>query len=223
MKFLLTSQGLSNKEIKNCFEQEVFRLENKKVAVLYTVKNPGDEQWLQYREQELDEFSLEYDFIDISKEKKVNPKLEEYGIIYVTGGNTFYVLDWLRRSGLCEFLSRAITEKRELLYVGLSAGSMAMGPNIKTAEIEGAGGDENDIGLKNLEGLGVIDWAIYPHYQTGEWGLLEDFFSSKGQPVIALTNEQAIFIDNKASGPIKLLGNSQVLTWGVEEGKIKKD
>ncbi len=221
MRFLLTSQGLSTKEIQQWFLQEVSRLGNKRVAVLYTVKNPGDEKWLQFRKQELSEANLEHDFIDISQKKNIAPSLESYGIVYVVGGNTFYILDCLRKSGGAVFLKKAFKESRELLYVGLSAGSMVMGPNIKTAEIKGSGGDDNDIKLENLAGLGVFDFDIYPHYQPKEIALLEDFFASTDQSVVALADSQAIFIDQEKV--IKLLGGPRVLTLGVGPEKINKN
>lgn len=52
MNLFLASAGLTHDQIKNKFLEEAKKLSNAQLAVLYTVKNPGDEAWLVYRQEE---------------------------------------------------------------------------------------------------------------------------------------------------------------------------
>src|SRR5215213_111973 len=78
--------------------------------------------------------------------------VRETDVLLVNGGDALYLCYWMRQSGLAELLPSLRT-----VWVGLSAGSMVMAPNIG-ADFVGwkppSGGDET---------LGVVDFAIFPH------------------------------------------------------------
>jgi dipeptidase E len=79
------------------------------------------------------------------------PWLERADVLLVNGGDAFYLDRWMRESGLAELLPSL-----DLVYVGLSAGSMVMGPSMAAdfaAWTPAAGG----------EGLGFVDFEIFPH------------------------------------------------------------
>jgi dipeptidase E len=79
--------------------------------------------------------------------------VEETDALLVGGGDPLYLCYWMRQSGLAD-LFPSLTET---IYVGVSAGSLVMGPCI--------GGDVAD--LSPLNGgdstLGLVDFAIFPH------------------------------------------------------------
>ncbi len=81
------------------------------------------------------------------------PTVRETDVLLVGGGDTLYLCYWMRQSGLADLLPSL----RETVYVGLSAGSMVMAPNVGE-EFVGwkppAGGDET---------LGLVDFAMFPH------------------------------------------------------------
>ena len=79
------------------------------------------------------------------------PEVEEADVLLVNGGDTIYLDRWMRESGLAELLPSL-----DLVYVGLSAGSLVMSPavaDIFAAWTRPAGG----------EGLGFVDFEIFPH------------------------------------------------------------
>ena len=69
------------------------------------------------------------------------------------GGDPLYLFYWMQQSGLADLLPSL----DEMVYVGLSAGSMVMAPNIGE-EFVGwrppSGGDKT---------LGLVDFAMFPH------------------------------------------------------------
>ncbi len=81
------------------------------------------------------------------------PLVRETEVLLVNGGDPLYLGYWMRQSGLADLLPSL----RETVYVGLSAGSMVMAPNIG-ADFVGwtppTGGDET---------LGLVDFAMFPH------------------------------------------------------------
>jgi hypothetical protein len=98
MKLLLTSSGFSDESAFNVLSESISHLVNPRMVVLYTIKEPGDEIWLANYEKELNPLGISYDFINISEEKDLSDK-NFYDIYYVAGGNTFYILDRLKKTG----------------------------------------------------------------------------------------------------------------------------
>lgn len=81
------------------------------------------------------------------------PAVKETDVLLVNGGDALYLGHWMRQSGLAELLKSL----RDVVWVGLSAGSMVMAPHIGEDFVvwrPPAGGDE---------GLGVVDFSIFPH------------------------------------------------------------
>jgi dipeptidase E len=73
--------------------------------------------------------------------------------LLVGGGDPLYLSHWMRESGLAELLPSL----PELVYVGVSAGSMVMAPNIGEDFARwrpATGGDRT---------LEVVDFAMFPH------------------------------------------------------------
>jgi dipeptidase E len=81
------------------------------------------------------------------------PMVQETDVLLVGGGDALYLCYWMRQSGLADLLPSL----RDAVWVGLSAGSMAMTPNI----------GEDFVGWKpptgGDEALGIVDFSIFPH------------------------------------------------------------
>ena len=79
------------------------------------------------------------------------PAVEEADVLLVNGGDTIYLDRWMRESGLAELLPSL-----DLVYAGLSAGSLVMSPSV---------GDVFASWTRPVggEGLGVVDFEIFPH------------------------------------------------------------
>jgi dipeptidase E len=79
--------------------------------------------------------------------------VRETDVLLVNGGDPLYLCYWMRQSGLADLLPSL----RETVYVGLSAGSMVMAPNIGEDFVNWrppTGGDRT---------LGLVDFAMFPH------------------------------------------------------------
>jgi len=88
----------------------------------------------------------------IDKESWV-PLVRETDALLVCGGDVLYLHHWMRESGLVDLFPSL----SEMVYVGLSAGSMVMAPHV----------GEEFVGWKPAAGgdsaLGMVDFSIFPH------------------------------------------------------------
>ena len=80
------------------------------------------------------------------------PMVQEIDVLLVNGGDPVFLSYWMRQSGLADLLPSL-----RAVYVGLSAASMVMAPNIGEDFVRWKppeGGDET---------LGLVDFAMFPH------------------------------------------------------------
>ena len=80
------------------------------------------------------------------------PMVQETDVLLVNGGDPLYLCYWMRQSGLADLLPSL-----RAVYVGLSAGSLVMTPNIGEDFVHWkppTGGDET---------LGIVGFSIFPH------------------------------------------------------------
>lgn len=93
--------------------------------------------------------------------KEMNQALKS-DVIYLAGGNTFYFLKHLRESGFMDKLIKYV--RNGGVVAGLSAGAIIMTKNIFLAGYPKHDCDANEVRLKNLNSLGLVDFEFLPHY-----------------------------------------------------------
>ena len=115
-------------------------------------------------------------------------EVKDFDVIYVCGGNTFYLLKKVRETSF----DKVIIEfaKTDKLYLGVSAGSILVCPNIDIASPF----DENDVNLTDLTGLNLTDVIVSPHYCEEEKQIIEDFKKKSQYKVVPLTDNQALLV-----------------------------
>ncbi|MEI8232963.1 MAG: Type 1 glutamine amidotransferase-like domain-containing protein [bacterium] len=84
--------------------------------------------------------------------------LSTYQIIFVAGGNTFYLLDHVRKSGFDVVIKELL--QLGVIYVGSSAGSIIMCPTIEFFRSLDMPSPE----MTDFRGLGIFNQLIIPHY-----------------------------------------------------------
>ncbi|WEV74572.1 Type 1 glutamine amidotransferase-like domain-containing protein [Bifidobacterium sp. ESL0798] len=87
-------------------------------------------------------------------------------IIWVGGGNTFFLLHELKRSGAADLIVEQVAAGKT--YVGVSAGAVVAGPDIdyigKMDERSAAPS------LKDVAGLNLVDFRVVPHLDNPVMG-----------------------------------------------------
>lgn len=190
MKLLLTSTGLTNENIKKFFISQFDRLDDKTACVITSGRTAEEQVYIDESLKEMSDLGIEVAEVNIAKNDNF-PNLSEFDIYYVCGGNTFYILDRMRKTGIDKILIDAVRNGK--FYLGVSAGSIIAGPDIEVSGL----GDPNDVSLEDLTGLKLVSYIITPHYNQKEKNIVEEFKEKrKGKPVIELTDDQAIFVED---------------------------
>ena len=120
-------------QVGNLIKEEI---ENKKVVFIPTASiNEGYTGYVGSARKLFKKMGANLTEIDISKEdfKTIEAVFEETDIIYFTGGNSFFLIDQLRKTGVDKLLKKEL--KKGKLMIGESAGSVICAPSISYIEI----------------------------------------------------------------------------------------
>jgi dipeptidase E len=160
-------------------------------ADLYTIKPwfYGDKAALKLLGFKLKTVSL----IDKSH-RQLERELRDYDALFVSGGNTYYLLEQAQKSGFIEIVKDRV--RSGLVYIGSSAGSVLASPSIEHIEDMD---DRSKAQLQSFASLGLISQLILPH--AGELKYESKFaaimarWQNDSHPVLPLRNDQAFIVD----------------------------
>jgi dipeptidase E len=103
---------------------------------------------------------LELTALPTIREENWEPAVREADALLVWGGDVLYLTHWMRQSGLADLLPSL----EKTVYVGVSAGSIAVTPYNCDAEFDRQFvPDGSDMGSAAERALGLVDFTIYPH------------------------------------------------------------
>lgn len=207
---LLTSGGMGP------MKDEILQLLTKPaydvtVAFITTAAKPIEDleflkrDW-QIMKEEL-RFNIEEIDIEGKTEQQVEKLLELKDIVFVEGGNAFYLMKAMRACNFEKIIKKLL--RQGVVYIGVSAGSIVAGKTIKTAGWKDA--DRNIVGLKDLRGLNLVPFDIFVHYYP-EWdnAIKEQITNPKkrAKELRILTDEQAILVQGKE---VDLIGDGEAI------------
>ena len=163
----------------------------------------------EYGNFEFNYFDID-DFCNIDKIEKIF-KSE---IIYLSGGNTYYFLNNLKKRYLITRLRKYVENGGYI--IGLSAGAIIMSKDISAAQF----GDEDIVGLSDLSSLALVDFDFMPHWNEDSHYLddLKEYSKNTGNTVYTCNDGDGIIVmDNKVHfyGDIKMIKQGEMMQ--VEE------
>jgi dipeptidase E len=175
MRFLLTSSGISNTRIRNALVDLLGKpIAASSALCIPTAAHscPGGTS-MAYRfisgsaKSPLCELGwkslgvLELTALPSIKEEHWIPVVQEADALLVYGGDVLYLYYWMLQSGLADLLPSL---RREMVYVGVSAGSIVVTPNNCDAEFDLRFAPlGSDRALGSDKALGLVDFTLYPH------------------------------------------------------------
>jgi len=150
-------------------------------------------------------------------ENKTLADLEEFDAIYIMGGNTFTMLDQLKKTHFLDFLPDFL-DTGKLVY-GISAGAILMGKSIAIAEIGPEGeGDTNEASITTLDGLNLLqNHTVYTHYLESEDEQLFAYSKKHGSPIIGIPEESGVYVEGT---DLKVLGTKPIVVLKNEEKTV---
>jgi len=154
-----------------------------------------------------------------SFEKFANKDFNKYSLIYIGGGNTYKLLNGIKKSRAYDKLKEYI--KNDGIVYGSSAGSVIFGKNINIIEVM----DNNNVGIKDTSGFDYLNGiSLFVHYTNYRSKYSEeenkdlmkkytDFivhYTKENEKVIAFPEEDTIFFDGM---DIKVIGELSYYTF----------
>ena len=130
-------------------------------------------------------------------EKILQEQMKDVDIIFVAGGNTFYLLEKTLASGFDKIVKQLVENGK--YYIGSSAGSVLAGLTIEPVKLLDDPSKAQN--LKSFDGLKLIDKIILPHYGNEKYQdkmnqILKDYSDVKDN-IIKLTDNQAAVINDE--------------------------
>jgi len=202
MHLLLTSAGFKNGNIGQFF-LSILPKPPEKCSVLMLAYPQNDEEQLHIDEskRELSEMGITNIVLYELRYCNFKPP-KECDIIYVCGGNTFSILQKIKDTPALEEFLRSSVMEAGTIYVGVSAGSIIAGPDIEIAGW-GSEGDKNKAGLEDMKGLEFTQTSIFPHFRQEMNEEFEHFRGRTMHPIIKLTDEEALYVNDTGNRMIK--------------------
>lgn len=198
-RLFLTSTNIDL--LPNLLPQEASKL---KLAFIPTAADPYIDKWFvaaDYNKLNGWGFKLIETNLNKKTPKTLAKELKDVDIIYVTGGNTFYLLQKSIESGFSRLINELI--RNGVLYVGSSAGAIIAGPNIYP--IRFIDDPSKAPRLKSFNGFNLVDFVVLPHFGNEKYrDKYEEVtreYKSLNYKVIPITDEQVVTV---AEGSYKI-------------------
>ena len=143
----------------------------------------------------LEKLGLKVDILEIStaEPEEINTKLRNNDFIYVTGGNTFFLLQELKRTGADKIITEEVNTGK--VYIGESAGAMITSPNVEYATAMDS--VKKAPNLENFDALGLVPFYTVPHYTNSPFQKVAqkivDTYSSV-LPLSPISNHEALLV-----------------------------
>lgn len=195
---LLTSNGFDGENIRKEIVKILPKPASKiKLAHIITASKPEkNTNYVKRDKQQMARlgFQVEDEDIDIEgkTEDELRDLLEDKDVIYVQGGNTFYLLKHIKESGFDKVVKELI--RKGVIYIGVSAGSYVACPTIEMANWKHQ--DRNIIDLTDLTALNLVPFLLTVHYEPKYKPILEKEAANASYPVRILTDDQAFLVEN---------------------------
>lgn len=143
---------------------------------------------------------IKVDYLEIHDGKKWEfDSVKDYNHFFISGGNTYHLLDGLRRSGMGNVIKK-ISRETDRGILGVSAGGIVLTPDIRSATAE------NDLGIKDHDGLGLVDFGFCPHFKENDETIFQEintfFDETKIEKVYALPEYSGMLYDNDLLKPL---------------------
>lgn len=175
-------------------------IENKKVAFIPTASlHEGYTGYVGSARKLFKKLGASVTEIDISTEaySTIQAVFEDADVIYFTGGNSFFLMDQLRKTETDELLKKELANGK--LMIGESAGAIICAPTIQY--IEQMDEKPEDYSQEDNEGLDLIDFYVLPHYLTAPFKKITERIMAEFSDlnICAINNHQAIIVNDEGS------------------------
>ena len=197
MKIILSSRGIENENVENAF-LKLLPKKKKLSAVIITTASVDfkekDYNAIKTKEQ-LNKLNIDVTFLDIEFEKATI--LKQADIIYLNGGNPYYLLHFIKEKEIKKHIEEAIN--RNTILIGSSAGAFVLTKTIEIIDLFTP--EQNTINLIKKNALNFLPFEILPHFDKYvsrgiiKENLVKEYEQKKNINIIKIKEKEAYIID----------------------------
>jgi peptidase E len=132
----------------------------------------------------------------------IESALGQADVLLIPGGNTYWLLENLRRRGAFELIQARV--RSGLPLVGFSAGMLVCGQNILTSN------NQNDCGSTEFAGFGFTEYNLAAHYpadggaeRVRRDARIHEYHTHHANPVLALEDDGYVEIDDEGAAVVR--------------------
>lgn len=159
----------------------------------------SDMTWLHNDRQALVNAGFEVEDYTITGKNLVELKTDmiNYDYIYLSGGDTLYLLEQSHKSGFYEYIHELI-EVHGKAYIGTSAGSIITGSKLPEYFF-----DDESKDPEKYKGYGFVNFTLFPHWGRKDFrkkyldSRLEMAFREDQIPLLLLTDNQYVIVEDE--------------------------
>ncbi len=192
------------KEVQNWLIAFLHSKSVRSIAYIMDAKKPRLEQDKGYVFKDkiaFEEAGFRVTIVDLEATENENLEMafKDVDAIYVKGGNSFYLLNAIRKSGFDKLVHKLLDNG--VIYIGESAGAYVACPTIEMAHWKHQ--DRDIVGMNDLTGLHLVPFLVSAHYKDELKSVLTPYVNRTSLEVKLLCDNELIIVEN---------GNSKVIS-----------
>lgn len=195
-------QFLENKDVNQYLPKPL----NESIILYVTTasNNATDRNFINETKKIFEKLGASYVELDIvgKSEEELKKSLNDCDIVYVEGGNTFYLLKTIRETGFDKLIKTAV--ENGTTYWGASAGSYVACPSI----VVSTWGNDDRFGITDFTAMGLIPFVVKAHYTPEAEDIVREKSKNLEFPLRILTDEQAVVVKD---GEESFLGGEEIV------------
>lgn len=170
--------------------------EKTKVAFIPTASDPYDDKgFVESDKKEWIKQGYNLEEVDIKDRTKeeLQKLFDNKDIIYLSGGNVFYLLQEANKCNLKEVLQSHLDQNK--IIAGGSAGAVIFCPSIES--LQGIDEPKKAPELSSFKAFNFVDFVVLPHFDYEKYNIkYQEVLKNKKIKFQPLNNDQAIFVRN---------------------------
>jgi len=127
--------------------------------------------------------------------RELSQILENTDMMYVSGGNVFYLLQEINKQDYQPIINNFI-QKKQTLYIGASAGACILGIDI--APLSEIDDPKQAPDLEQTSGLNIVESVIVPHFDNSKYqsniSKITNSCQQAGHDILSINDNQAVTI-----------------------------
>lgn len=148
---------------------------------------------------------------------ELSQEFAKYDIIFVSGGNTFYLLQEMRKSGFDRVVQEHVDASK--WYIGSSAGSVVTAPDIAAIDLLDDPADAPD--LQSTKALNLLHLLVLPHWGRDKYKdryvqLMSNVYL-QGISILPLQDTQALLMQGETYRLVQLEDKNKIVEQTYEK------